>query len=73
MSNENSMNEFKKVLKSTNEQAEKNRKVKNEDSLYKFMAFSGMLEKNRRMDLNKLRKDNEIPFGVHTFEEFYKD
>lgn len=66
-------NEWKNSLKTINDQAEENKKIKNEDALYKFMAFSGMLEKERRQDLNKLRKDDMIAFGVHTFEEFYKN
>lgn len=31
-----------------------------------------MLEKNRRADLDKTRKNNEITYGIQNFEEFYK-
>jgi len=31
-----------------------------------------MLEKKRREDINKTRKNNELIFGVENFEEFYK-
>ena len=31
-----------------------------------------MLEKTRRMDINKTRKNEVISMGVDNFEEFYK-
>ena len=31
-----------------------------------------MLEKTRREDINKTRKNNEMIFGIENFEEFYK-
>jgi hypothetical protein len=49
-----------------------NSKIKNEDSLYKFLSFSGMLEKNRREE--KLRNGeirDEVAFGLTSFETFY--
>lgn len=49
------------------------KKVKDEDALYKFMALSGMIEKKRREDIEKTRKSVEIACGMHTFEEYYKD
>ena len=57
----------------TNNQREYNKEIKDEDSLFKFLAYSGMLEKKRREDLNKTRKNDEIVYGVHNFEEFYKE
>jgi hypothetical protein len=36
------------------------------------MAYSGMLEKKRREDINKTRKNNEMIYGLENFEEFYK-
>lgn len=58
--------------KTPNTQREFNKSVKNEDALYKFLAYTGMLEKKRREDVNKTRKSEEIAFGIDTFEEFYK-
>lgn len=40
--------------------------------MYKFLAYSGMLEKERREDINKTRKNNELIFGIDNFTEFYK-
>ena len=60
-------------LKTVNKQAEENREVKNEDALYKYLAFCGMLEKNRRENIKETRKSMEIAYGLHNFEEFYKD
>lgn len=36
------------------------------------MAYSGMLEKKRREDIDKTRKNNEMIYGIENFEEFYK-
>ena len=36
------------------------------------MAYSGMLEKKRREDIDKTRKNNEMIYGLENFEEFYK-
>jgi hypothetical protein len=36
------------------------------------MAYSGMLEKKRREDIDKTRKNNEMIYGTENFEEFYK-
>lgn len=73
MKNEGVEDEETQLLKKPNEQADFNKEVKNEDALYKFLAYSGMLEKNRREDLNKTRKNSEISFGLENFEEFYKN
>jgi hypothetical protein len=35
-------------MKKFNEQPEFNANIKNEDSLYKFLAYSGVLEKKRK-------------------------
>jgi hypothetical protein len=32
-----------------------------------------MLEKDRRLDIKKSLKDEELQYGIHSFEEFYKD
>jgi hypothetical protein len=32
-----------------------------------------MLEKDRRVDQTKSLKDDELQYGIHSFEEFYKD
>lgn len=72
MLEENSKNEELQGLKHNNTQPEFNQELKNEDALYKFMAFSGMLEKKRREDIDKTRKNNEMIYGLENFEEFYK-
>lgn len=46
--------------------------MKNEDAMYKFLAFSGMLESKRRETLDKTRMDGDIAFAPHTFEEYVK-
>lgn len=46
--------------------------MKNEDSLYKFLTYSAMLEKTRKENINQTRKSDEIAFGLDTFEEYYK-
>lgn len=73
MKKEDKFNEWSQFQKGVNYQAERNQKVKNEDALYKFLAFSGMLEKKRREELNKTRKDIEMAFGIHDFDEYYKE
>jgi hypothetical protein len=72
MNEEGQLNTETQFKKTPNRQAEHNRDVKNEDALYKFLAYSGMLEKSRREDLKKTRKDIMISTGVMTFPEFYK-
>jgi hypothetical protein len=64
MQNEGKENEELQVMKSYNEQPDFNKSVKNEDALYKFLAFSAMLEKTRRQDLDKTRKNNVITYGI---------
>ena len=49
-----------------------NKAVKNEDALYKFLAYSGVLEKQRRESIDKTRKDLETVYGIDNFSEFYK-
>jgi len=72
MSEEGTRNEHTQHLKTVNDQREINRAVKDEDALYKFLAYSGVLEKQRRENLDKTRKDLEIAYGVDNFPEFYK-
>jgi hypothetical protein len=72
MVEENAKNEELQGLKHNNTQPEFNKELKNEDALYKFMAYSGMLEKKRREDIDKTRKNNEMIYGTENFEEFYK-
>ncbi len=72
MLEEGKKNSETQIMKKHNEQPEFNAKVKNEDALYKFLAYSGVLEKKRRENLDKTRKNNELVYGVENFEEFYK-
>lgn len=72
MNKEGRNNDEMQFRKTVNTQAQFNKEVKNEDALYKFLAYSGMLEKKRREDLNKTRKDDLISMGVSDFSEFYK-
>lgn len=73
MKDEGKISEETQFKKTPNTQAEFNRETKNEDALYKFLAYSGMLEKKRREDLNKTRKDDEVTMGMMNFTEFYKE
>ena len=72
MLNEGVKNEELQGLKRHNEQPEYEKELKNEDALYKFLAYSGVLEKKRREDINKTRKNNDLIYGLENFEEFYK-
>ena len=72
MTQEGSYNEQMQHLKTNNTQRNFNKGTKNEDALYKFLSYTGMLEKKRREDVNKTRKSEELIFGLDTFEEFYK-
>ena len=72
MLEEGKKNADTQIMKRHNEQPEFNSQVKNEDALYKFLAYSGVLEKKRRENLDKTRKNNELVYGVENFEEFYK-
>jgi hypothetical protein len=72
MHEEGKKNAELQIMKKHNEQPEFNSSVKNEDALYKFLAYSGVLEKKRRDNLDKTRKNNELVYGVENFEEFYK-
>lgn len=49
------------------------KEVKNEDALFKFLTYSGMIEKKRRENLQKIRKDPVVGFSIHNFDEYYKD
>jgi hypothetical protein len=59
--------------KTENKQNEELKDMKNEDAMYKFLAFSGMLEQNRRKDLAKTKISDKIAFDLHSFEEYYKE
>lgn len=72
MHEEGKKNAELQIMKKPNEQPEFNSSVKNEDALYKFLAYSGVLEKKRRENLDKTRKNNELVYGIENFEEFYK-
>lgn len=72
MQKEGVQNQELQFMKQQNEQPEFNKSIKNEDALYKFMAYSGMLEKKRRENIDKTRKDNTMIYGIENFEEFYK-
>lgn len=72
MGKEGQINEELHYKKSVNNQSAFNRDVKNEDALYKFLAYTGMIEKRRREDLNKTRKDENIAFNLAAFSEYYK-
>ena len=72
MLEEGKANDEMQIMKRYNEQPDFNSQLKNEDALYKFLAYSGMLEKKRRADIDKTRKNNELVYGIENFEEFYK-
>ena len=59
-------------LKTRNKQAEFNREVENEDAYYKFLAYSGMLQKNRGgANYEKTMNDPMIYAGFEGFDNTY--
>lgn len=58
-------------LKERNNQLSFNQSIKNEDSIYKLIAYTGALEKKRREDRDATRANVELAQGGHTFEQFY--
>lgn len=66
-------NLVKQAVKEPNNQNDENRAIKNEDAFFKFLAFSGMLEQQRRKDIKKTLKDPTIYMGMNTWEQFYKN
>ena len=74
MRHEGKNNQEMQALKSNyNEQPEFNRQVVDEDALYKFLAYSAMLEKNRRVDMKKTLKNVELVYGEENFDRFYRN
>lgn len=63
----------KQTLKTRSMQESKNKDVVNEDSYYKFMAYTGNLEKKRRENLKEVMNDATIYAGFDCFENFYQD
>jgi hypothetical protein len=50
-----------------------NESITDQDSIYKFMAYSGMLEKKRKEEFPKDKeKVDVVAYGLQSFEEFYK-
>ena len=41
--------------------------------MFKFLTYSGMLEKKRRENLQQTKKDDVIALGVHNFDVFYRE
>lgn len=73
MSAENKGNDQRQGLKTPNRQPAFNEKISDEDSLFKFLSYSGMLEKKRREEFPKNKQlKTDIAYGIHTFDEFYK-
>ncbi len=73
MDQENKGNEVRQGEKMENLQPQVNESITDEDSIFKFLSFSGMLEKKRREEFPKDKeKKIEAAYGVHSFEEFYK-
>ena len=60
-------------MKQRNEQKETNEGIKNEDAIYKFLAYSGMLHKKRAADKKATMKDPDAIAGFDAFEHFYQD
>lgn len=60
-------------MKQRNKQQEFNRGILNEDAFYKFFAYSGQLEKQRRDNHKETMNDPVLAAGFHSFEQFYQD
>jgi len=63
----------KRTMKTRNHQPAFNRGVVNEDAFYKHLAYSGMLEKQRREAPKGALDQIESYAGFHEFEHFYQD
>lgn len=66
------MNEFKQASKSENHQKDQNEGIRNEDALYKFLAYTAMLEKTRKEKIKKVKNDEKEAFELNMFDEYYK-
>ena len=47
--------------------------MKNEDALYKWLTYSGMLEKDMRANERETLKSGDVPLNIHSFKNFYKE
>ena len=65
--------EEKQTQKTKNTQPLFNKDIANEDALYKFLAFSGQLERKRRENREQTLDDPTIVAGFEGFESFYQD
>ena len=61
------------MLKTTNRQPEFNKGVVNEDAFYKFLAYSGNLQKKRAENPKATHGDLEASAGYHRFEAMYQE
>ncbi len=58
-------------MKTKNEQPQFNKDVQNEDAFYKFLAYTGNLEKQRRENRKQTLSNFELLGGEQSFEQFY--
>lgn len=65
-------NSLKQFMKMGHNQSDENRAIKNEDAMFKFLTYSAMLEKNRRVDLKFTREKVDIAYEMGSFDEYYK-
>lgn len=52
-------------IKKPNTQDERNKKIKNEDAYYKYLTYSGTMEKNKRLNP---KNDLDDTYSIHTFD-----
>ena len=59
------------MMKHENSQVDYNKKIKNTDAQYKWLAFSAMAER-RNKKLSDEKKDMDAMWNTNNFEEYYK-
>ena len=64
------VNDMMQKVKCPNNQADINNMIKDEDALYKFLAFSAMIEKERYEHWDKA-DEIKAAYDIHTFDKYY--
>jgi hypothetical protein len=68
---DNKRSQEKQAFKTRSGQEEFNKDVLNEDAYFKFLAYTGNLEKNRRENREATLNDPEMYAGYEGFEQIY--
>jgi len=61
------------LLKTKNEQAKFSDNLDDEDAYYKFLAYTGVLEKKRGENRKATLENPKLKYGLETFEEYYQE